>query len=186
MEKIVSMEYVSLTEMLDAREARCRIQRRLLNAHQKTLICLTLNIAGPVKILPGVPEAFQAGCGRIEAALAANGTPALCSETVREKTGYEAFYCVDVPPETVKEWMVSIEDADRLGRLFDIDVLRADGSKVSREELGYAPRRCLLCGEPAQVCSRSRRHSVAELTKETERILQPLRTAGRTGDRSSG
>lgn len=168
------MEDVSLMDMLNAREARCRLQQRLLNAHQKPLICLTLNIPGPVKILPGIPEAFETGRGRIESVLSENQIPTLRSEAVREKTGYEAFYCVDVLPETAKKLMIALEDQDRLGRLFDIDVLRADGTKVSREELGFAPRRCLLCGQPAHVCSRSRAHSVAELTEEITRILEPL------------
>ena len=93
---------------------------------------------------------------------------------IKEKTGYEAFYSVDANPDFIKELMVSLEDQDRLGRLFDIDVLRPDGSKVSREDMGSAPRTCLLCGQPAHVCSRSRRHSVAELTAEIGKILSGL------------
>ena len=58
------------------------------------------------------------------------------------------------------------------GSRYVSDVLRADGTKVSREELGFAPRCCLLCGQPAHVCSRSRAHSVAELTEEITRILE--------------
>ena len=70
--------------------------------------------------------------------------------------------------------MVSLEDQDRIGRLFDIDVLRPDACKVSREDLGFSPRTCLLCGQPAHVCSRSRSHSVAELTAEISQILNKL------------
>ncbi|WP_270400039.1 citrate lyase holo-[acyl-carrier protein] synthase [Mitsuokella multacida] len=33
------------------------------------------------------------------------------------------------------------------------------------------PRRCLLCGEQAQVCSRSRRHSFEDLTKRISKML---------------
>ncbi len=173
------MEDVSLMEMLNAREMRCRLQDQLLDAHKKPLICLTLNIPGPVKVLPGIPDAFETGRRRIETILQTYKIPTLRSEAVRAKTGYEAFYCIDTSAETAKALMIQIEDADRLGRLFDIDVLRADGVKVSREELGFAPRRCLLCGEPAHVCSRSRRHSVAELTSEIRRILLPFTIASR-------
>ena len=171
------MEDVSLMDMLNAREMRCRLQRRLICACQKPLICLTLNIPGPVKVLPGVPEAFESGCKRILSSLRDHRIPMLRSEAVREKTGYEAFYCVDSSAETVKALMIAIEDQDRLGRLFDIDVLRTDGTKVSREELGFEPRRCLLCSEPAHVCSRSRRHSVAELTEEIRSILNTFTTS---------
>lgn len=165
------MNDVSLLEMLNARELRSHLQQRLLRDYKKSLICLTLNIPGPVKVLPGVPEAFSEGCRRVETALKDRLVLISHMETVREKTGYEAFYCVDAAPEFAKELMIGLEEQDRLGRLFDIDVLRPDGSKVSREELGYASRTCLLCGEPAHVCSRSRRHSVNELVAEIETIL---------------
>ena len=59
------LKEVSLTEMLDAREARAFAQKQLLNRYGKPLICLTLNIPGPVKVLPGVPQAFEEACKRI-------------------------------------------------------------------------------------------------------------------------
>lgn len=168
------METVSLQEMLDARETRARIQQEMIRSYGHPLICLTLNIPGPVKILPGVPKAFEAGLDRIEKSLLEHGITPAASRILREKTGYEAFFSIDALPEEIKTWMTSIEDQDRLGRLFDIDVLRTDGSKVSREEVGHEGRRCLLCGEPACVCSRSRKHSVPELTDEIGRILSPF------------
>lgn len=168
------MEEVSLQEMLAARERRCYLQTQLLSQYKKSLISFTLNIPGPVKVLPGVPDAFAKGCQRIEALLKERLVLIQHMETIKEKTGYEAFYNVDANPDFVKELMVSLEDQDRIGRLFDIDVLRTDGSKVSREDLGLAPRCCLLCSQPAHVCSRSRRHSVKELTAEIESILKAL------------
>lgn len=168
----VSDNNVSLMEMLDARERRSRLQTQLLQFYKKPLICLTLNIPGPVKVLPGVPEAFRLGCDRIEARLNDRLVMLHHLETVKEKTGYEAFYSVDAAPEFLKELMIPIEDQDQLGRLFDIDVLRLDGTKVSREELDLPARRCLLCDEPAHACSRSRRHSVAELVAEITKILE--------------
>ena len=95
---------------------------------------------------------------------------------IREKTGWEAFFCADASPETLKEITVAIEDRDPVGRLYDMDVIRTDGSKVSREDLHLPGRKCLLCGDPAHACARSRRHSVEELTEEIQRIL-----AGRYG-----
>lgn len=165
------MNDVSLLEMMNAREMRCRLQQQLLQLYKKPLVCLTLNIPGPVKVLPGVPDAFEEACRRIETQLKERLILVNHLDTIKEKTGYEAFYSIDATPEFAKELMISLEDQDRLGRLFDIDVLRTDGTKVSREELGYPPRRCLMCEEPAHACSRSRRHSVEELTAEIDRIL---------------
>ena len=45
---------------------------------------------------------------------------------------------------------------------------------INGEELGRPSRTCLLCKELAHACSRSRRHSVAELTAEIGHILKDL------------
>lgn len=163
---------VSLYDMLEARERRALAQKNLLEQHHCPLICLTLNIPGPVKVLDGVPEAFEEGCRRIEAALSQNKIPIVDQKAVYEWTGYEAIYCAEGDPMALKSMMVSIEDSGRLGRLFDIDVIAVNGEKISREALGCPPRTCLLCGQPAHVCSRSRAHSVEELVSEIHRILQ--------------
>lgn len=163
---------VSLYDMLEARERRAMTQKRLLDLHHCCLISLTLNIPGPVKVMEGVPEAFEEGCRRIEAALKQAEISILEKHPVYEWTGYEAIYCIQADPMSVKSLMVSIEDSGRLGRLFDIDVIRPDGEKVSREDLGCPPRTCLLCGQPAHACARSRAHSVPELVNEIQHILQ--------------
>ena len=108
----------------------------------------------------------------MENALSRRGLAIICRESIREKTGWEEFLCVWASPESLKRITVEIEERDPVGRLCDLDVIRPDGSKVSREDIGFPGRKCLLCGEPAHACSRSRRHSVEELTGEIERILQ--------------
>lgn len=169
--EITGTEEVTLQDMLDARERRAMAQRRLLNSYGCPLICLTLNIPGPVKVPPLAPAAFLEGCRRIEEGLKLLGLKPCFKEEVREKTGWEAIYCVSGEPEAIKAKMAAAEDRDRLGRLFDIDVIRLDGSKVSREELGLSPRACLLCGRPAHQCSRSRSHSLKELSACIHQIL---------------
>ncbi len=163
---------VTLPEMLDARERRAVMQQELLSACSLPLISFTMNIPGPVKLLPHVVQAFEDGCSAMEALLKENGISVSRREIIREKTGWEAFYCAASDPESLKKLAAVIEDGSPVGRLYDIDIIRPDGSKVSREDLGLPPRRCLLCAEPAHACSRSRRHSVQELTAEIGRILQ--------------
>ena len=167
-----SLEEVALEDMLAARERRACLQQAMIKEYGHPLICLTLNIPGPVKVLPLVPNAFQEGCLRVERSLAALGLSPCASRQVREKTGYEAIYSVAADLLVLKKAMISIEDQDRLGRLFDLDVLAGNGTKISREDLKESPRTCLLCGKPAHICSRSRSHSVKELTCEIQRILE--------------
>ena len=102
------MEEVSLQEMLAARERRCYLQTQLLHQYKKSLISFTLNIPGPVKVLTDVPEAFASGCQRIETLLKDRLVLIQHMETIKEKTGYEAFYSVDANPDFIKELMVCL------------------------------------------------------------------------------
>ena len=59
-----------------------------------------------------------------------------------------------------------------MGRLLDIDVIRPDGTKIARTEIGLPPRKCLLCGQDAPVCARSRTHTVGELFARTHEMIE--------------
>lgn len=162
---------VSLEEMLSARERRVHRQKELLSLHPDTLVCLTLNIPGPVKQLSLSEMTFREGERRIQQQFIIHKAPILEKRHYSEKTGNEAFYSVQGDPVQLKAWMTSIEEGEPLGRLFDIDVLDSQGNKISRSQLGLETRRCLLCEKPAPVCARSRAHTVEELVREAGRIM---------------
>ena len=162
-----------LPQMLNAREQRAALQNSLLVSCRCPLVSFSLNIPGPVKVLPLVPEAFDAGISKIEDALADQGLPVVRREQVIQATGLEAMWAVETAGAVrLKTLMAAIEDGGGLGRLFDIDVLDAGGKKLSREDLGLPPRKCLLCEQPAHACARSRTHTVMELTEQIESILR--------------
>ena len=165
-----SME-VSLEEMLTARENRVMIQSDLIDRYQMPLISFTLNIPGPYKVFGRIPEVFEEGCQIIRDILEQKKLPLICEEILQEKTGYEAFFCVDSEAEVIKQAMAVPEEETPLGRLYDIDIIRKDGTKVSREEIGLPQRTCLLCGRPAHECSRSRRHTVDELVTRIQEMI---------------
>ena len=174
---------VELPEMLAGREARVALQQEMLARYPETvLVCFTLNIAGPVKVFPLAEEGFVEGCTLLEQAFSNQ----LAAKEIRYHAyGYEAFYAVADDALEVKRKTAEIEETHPAGRLFDIDVLRRDGTKVSRSEIGYPARRCLICGEPAADCAGSRRHSVPELQETTADLLvrflgqEPERLLGR-------
>lgn len=160
----MSTAYVTLEEMLRARDERQALQQSLLQTYQRPLISLTMNIAGPCKRTPLVDFAFEEGLRRLKRQLP---SPLHC-QLRRANTGCEALLVCDAAPETLKDAAVAIEESDELGRLFDIDVIAPDGEKLSRP----VPRRCLICGGPVQACARSRAHSLEELGARTRGILQ--------------
>lgn len=162
---------VSLLEMLDARECRAHRQQELLEQYHKPLICFTMNIAGPIKDSPLIRRGFARGQQLLRQQFFRAKLSPLHTDSHCETTGCEAFYVLDADPLVIKKFTTDIEDATPLGRLFDMDVLRPDGTKVDREELNLAGRRCLICGGPAKVCSSRRVHTVAELQAKTTEIL---------------
>lgn len=167
---------VSLMEMLDARERRAQRQMLLLGQYGKPLICFTMNIAGPVKNSPLIRRGFDMGRRLLEQQLMVAKGKILHFEQIHEKTGNEAIYVLECGALTAKRAAVTVEDHTEAGRLFDMDVLRPDGSKVERQELCLDSRKCLICGSMAQTCARSRAHTVEQLRERTETLLETALT----------
>lgn len=163
---------VALPDMLEARERRYWAQQALLKKHHKTLICFTMNIAGPIKNSDRILRGFRLGQRMLTEQMASVGIPVTFQAEITEFTGNEAFYVVDGEPLRVKALTCEIEDNTSVGRLFDMDVLDRDGNQVSRKGLSLSERKCLICGGPAKACSSRRVHTVAELQEKTAEILR--------------
>ena len=151
---------VTLEQVLHSRTRRATRQQALLQEGAPCLVSFTLNIPGGIKQFPLARAAFQEGLERLHYAF---GKSVWKEETIDEPTGSEALLAVDADPVEIKRKTVAIEDDHPLGRLFDMDVLGPDGRSLSRTELGAPQRTCLLCGNSAKVCGRSRAHALPEL-----------------------
>ena len=163
-------ERVTVPDMMNAREARAQAQRVLLERYPgAAVVCLCMNIAGPVKRTKNIEQAFAWGVEQVKAVLAPYET--LFDAAIHEKTGPEAMLCVRADAKAVKRRLCVLEDGKALGRLLDIDVIAPDGGKISRTDIGLPARRCLLCDKPAPVCARSRAHSVDALFERANAII---------------
>lgn len=160
-------EIVTLQQILDNREARVDFQRILLRGYGCALISFTVNMPGAIKRCAPALAVHRAGVAALRQRLAGY---VLYYKTLDYPTGYEAYFAVDLPPEELKSITVQIEETHPMGRLMDLDVLRPDGTAVSRGELGLPRRNCLLCGGDAKVCARSQAHALEDLQKEIARI----------------
>lgn len=64
----------------------------------------------------------------------------------------------------LKQRLISIEDSHPLGRLIDLDLYQHGmQSSISRTEINFPSRKCMICNDDFNVCRRLQRHSVAEL-----------------------
>lgn len=166
-------ESITGPDMLDAREARAARQGQWLRDRTDCcLVSMTLNIAGSVKRTPLIEDGFRAGLALVDDTLTNLGLSVLRGEEWLLNTGCEAFRLVQGPAAEVKRAMVGVEQSCPFGRLLDIDVLGPDRIPLSRTELGLPGRRCLVCGDAAQVCGRSRRHSYQQLWDVTNQLIQ--------------
>lgn len=151
--------------MLLARDRRASRQAALLARYGCPVISFTMNIAGPVKDSPLIRYAFRSGLRQLEALPCAQ----LCREAIFEPTGPEALLVYETQDaRLLKAFCMRLESEGEAGRLFDLDVLDANGEKLSRE----TGRTCLVCGGPVSICSRSRAHGLEAITARTRTILE--------------
>lgn len=158
---------VEVADVLRARDERLCRQWELLKKNNAPLVSFTMNIAGSIKNDPNIERAFALGTKRIRRQLERMSAPVLEERELRAYTGCEAIWAVKADPILLKEKMRRIEEEDPLGRLFDIDVIGADGGHFSRSE----ERKCLICAQPARICARSRAHSAQELYDKAQAII---------------
>ncbi len=162
---------VQLEEMLLARERRSDFQRALSEEYHTPLICLTMNIAGEQKRFESADRLFAAGVRLIDEQLRRHHVAPVFQTVCDYNTGLEGYWAVDFPAGAIKKRMVEIEDAFEAARLFDIDVLNTEGEKLSRSDMGAPPRRCLICGDVAAACARSRRHGLDAVEQRTRQLI---------------
>ena len=158
------MAEATLLQILEAREKRAELQKSLISEYKTTLICFTMNIAGPEKLSPLIERAFSEGISLLKERLAGS---IVHSETNIAVAGCEAMFCVSMSAQQVKAICTEIEDRHPLGRLFDMDVLDKKGEKLSRRDL----RGCIVCGKKGRECAAGRLHSVQELKTVTNKMI---------------
>ena len=170
---------ITLDELLASRDARHAMQQKLMAEHSgKTLGCLTVVMPGSVKrnqqsltvaraAVKAMRKAYNISDDLLpETELLTNELKAEAGECLVERdlnTGYEAYLITPLPLLEAKRVAVDIEDTHPLGRLFDIDVIDAQGIPVSRDRVGGQPRRCLVCYHEARYCMRMRWHTQEEI-----------------------
>ena len=160
-----------VTQVLTAREERTNRQRALLERYHMPVISFSMNIPDSVKDSPLIRRAFLTGREALRAALDEACIKVLRKEEILAATGCEYLCAVKSDALTVKKLCVQIEDANALGRLFDMDVLSPDGEKIDREAAGVGERSCIVCGAAGESCASRRVHSAEELQEAARRIM---------------
>ena len=161
---------ITLDQLLASREERASFQKELLKSYPgKTLVCLTVIMPGKVKRNLQSLIVAQAA---LTALVCAFGDSMLKLEVRDRQTGYEAYLETTLSHGAAKRKTCSIEDTHPLGRLFDLDVIDADGVPISRETIGLNPRKCLICDNEARYCMRNHTHTLSELSARIDEMIE--------------
>lgn len=160
---------ITLDQLLESREHRHEKQMSLLSDHPSlTLVCLTVIMPGAVKRNSHSLIVANAAMTAVLECFRNTLVYVVANDLV---TGYEAYFVTSLSIQQAKQLTCKIEDSHPLGRLFDLDVISPDGSPVTRQEVGQASRRCLLCDNDARLCMRNHTHTQEELQDHIRQMI---------------
>ncbi|AUQ25025.1 citrate lyase holo-[acyl-carrier protein] synthase [Dickeya zeae] len=162
---------VSLDSLLAAKERRHARQQQLLALHHATVVSLTLVTPGAVKDSALYRRGMGAAVAAFNDLCLARGWGVPAQQLHWLETGAEAYWVITKDALSVKAAAIALEEQHPLGRLWDFDVFCPKAGSVSRTLLAHEPRRCLLCDEPAHVCSRGQRHTLTAVVERIESML---------------
>ncbi|MBS9337553.1 citrate lyase holo-[acyl-carrier protein] synthase [Fructobacillus parabroussonetiae] len=165
---------VSLEAVLENREWRVAKQEKLeATFKEETVVAVKLNMPGAIKNSPAIQQLFQAGWQLFLAELSTWEIRHL-EVFSKRPTGPEGFLVVTGDLTAIKKKAIAFEEQFFMGRLFDIDTMAktAPDYQLSRRELGFAPRTCLVCDDDAKACAKARRHDLAAVQEAVNRIYE--------------
>ncbi|MGC6247367.1 triphosphoribosyl-dephospho-CoA synthase CitG [Bisgaard Taxon 45] len=178
----LSGKKVSLMALLDAREKRAALQRECREKYGQTLLSVTLVAMGEVKKNRLFDYVFEKSLENLTALFTQLNLMPTASFIHSLVTGHEAIFVLPIEAALLKAHTIEIEDSLPIARLWDMDVIDAQGKLWSRTDLGFAPRQCLLCDEYAKICARSRQHSVEHILSAAQRLVAQHLWAEQVGE----
>ena len=162
---------INLQEIMDARENRSIRQKVWLERWRAPVVSLTLVSPGPEKFNTRYTKCMNEAIRSANALFSLLGNKINSHEVFWLATGPEALWSLVLEPQKLKQHLVWLEDEHQLGRLWDFDVICPQSGGISRTHVGLPGRTCLICGNPAHACSRSRAHTLHELTSRIEDLI---------------
>ena len=192
---------ITLEQLLESRDRRAAHQRQLLDAHpSRVLLCLTVQLPGSVKRNQLSLAIARAGVDAVREAFKPEYEESNDLETGYEAyflldlapLEAKALACriEDTHPlGRLMDLDVLVSAASARPAAFEkgMEICSASAKyyadataehtstpcieAIGREDIGLAPRRCLLCAQPARVCMRAHTHTQEELLAKIEEMV---------------
>ncbi len=153
-------------KILEAREARMKYIRLLIEKHNKLIVVIKSNICGNDK--NPCYSKFLKNYFYIKVSKVLD----VCSfEYVKSDDGdYYILVISNKDVLNVKSLLVGLENSN-LGRLIDLDLYSNKQKSVSRSDLNLESRKCIVCNNDISICSRMKFHLVSEVNECFKNIL---------------
>lgn len=157
-----------MDKILEDREKRYNIILGLIQKYRLPVLCGKINYPGNNKNTKEAQKAFDILLKHVEDEF--HGS-AIEKTVTSGCDGSGIIFALNMEAKAAKEKAVAIEESHSIGRIFDIDIYNVDGAPLSREDKGLQPRRCIVCGQNARECMRLRKHSLEEILKTINEII---------------
>jgi holo-ACP synthase CitX len=93
------------------------------------------------------------------------------SEILKGQDGQSIIGVLKTDPLEAKKRAVYIEERNKIGRIFDIDIYDNKGYPIERGSVGRDRRSCIICGKDTIECMRTNRHSKEEILSKINSII---------------
>ncbi|MEN6594145.1 MAG: citrate lyase holo-[acyl-carrier protein] synthase [Clostridiaceae bacterium] len=166
---------ITLEELLNARDDRAAYEKQLLKRYRGAcLVVFTVNVPGADKTTPEAARLFTAGIRALGGFLQRYELVPLFYEAREPVTGYEAYLALKTDASFLKLELIKLESSAPYGRLWDMDVISAKGVHLSREDVGFPERSCIVCGKRGRACASRRLHPMEEVQKAFIKLVSTL------------
>ena len=153
-----------MNDFLYNKEERWGIITKAIQDRNKPIITLNLNIKGMHKDKDEFEPIYKAAQSKLAS-----------YECVYEnEDNYSAIYLAKGEAIDEKKKFVHLEEEHDFMRFVDIDVIDTNLKPISRTELGYAKRTCIVCGGDRFTCMRKERHTQEDFNASLNATLLNL------------
>ncbi len=155
-------------KILEDREKRIEKVREVLREEKKLVITIKSNICGNEKNIKETNVLLSYFISEVKRQFKVR--------EYRKHYSYDGNYYIVVlenekDEKHVKEELIKLENC-KVGRLIDIDLYKDGFRSISRLELGFEKRKCLICNGDYNVCSKEKKHTVEEIIAKSKSIVQ--------------
>lgn len=163
-----------LLKVLDSREKRWELRKKLVEKRHCCIITITLCIPIIFRTDEEFWMLFLQLCRRFFKTLISTVHQVRFEGCIRNDDGPAFFISTKADAKKIKKICVEFEESIPGGRILDIDVMDSNGIPIGRSNINLPPRKCFVCENPAMICVSRKLHSKEEIDFCVEQFKEQI------------